>query len=164
MSCHYYYSFNLPLSDHLPASTLRVLTAVANGEPADPGDLDELSHTPQHYLQDPSRLLPPTAWSAGSALRLYQLQWSRTVHLSLEVCMHDDEYANGGYFLIIWLLSLCDRPAGRERRSIGYHALDPYDAQARPMIATAEGVEMDGDASSQSWEWWALDKAIKEYD
>lgn len=56
----HYYSFNLPLRDHLPASTLRVLTAVANGEPADPGDLDELSHTPRHYLRDPSRLLPPT--------------------------------------------------------------------------------------------------------
>ena len=82
------------------------------------------------------------------------------IHLQAEVNMHDDEYANGGYFLIIWFLFLCDRPTGIERLTIGYHSLYPYDADAHFITATADGVHM-GD-SSVLWDWWRLDKALKE--
>ncbi|MGB3592801.1 MAG: hypothetical protein WA994_01365 [Ornithinimicrobium sp.] len=59
--------------------------------------------------------------------------------LSIELCQHDDEFANGGYEFWLWLHLLMEPPpTGRE--VIGVHGLYRRDSESVLVTVDADGV------------------------
>lgn len=147
------WSFHLSLRDDIEPSVLRVLTAVARDVAPDPADLGALHPVPAHYLQDWRRMLtgelPPYV---GPPVRLSGAVGQEHC-LTIEFSQHDDEHANGGWVLWVWVLQLAAR--SKYLTDVGSHNFDRRDStQSRPILLDASGADMGG----QRLSWAELDE------
>ena len=146
MSGYYFYSFHFAMRPDCGAAEA-ALSAVAEGRTPPDDLLDQLHPVARYYLSDPTRFLHDEAEPrVGTPVRLARSTSSGQPLLSIELCLHDDAFANGGYQFWLWILSLVDPPTSSRRAVIGYSGLYRNDAVMRFAVATADGIiENDGD-------------------
>lgn len=139
MSTYPYWSLNFALRRDIDPAVIRVLGAVARQDAPSEEDLECLHPAAQAYLGHPERLEADMAYpSQGAPLRLATDR--RGWHLlSIELCQHDDEFANGGFEFWLWLLLLLEPPpTGRE--VIGVHGLYRRDSESVLVSVDTDGV------------------------
>lgn len=140
MSGYYFYSLHFVMrADQEPA--YRVLSSVATGITPDEAALAEIHPVPRHFLEEPSRFLDDeNEPRIGAPIRLARDRVSNQPRLSIELCLHDDSFADGGYMFWLWLMSLVQPPPTPWREVIGYDGIYRNDADMGFTVATAEAI------------------------
>jgi hypothetical protein len=138
---------SFPLRKTVPETVLRVLTSAANGREVAPEDVQDLHPVPRWYLSDAHRLVADDELEpiAGTPLRLFR-GWEATgfVHLTIEIAMHDDVYAGGGWVLPLWLYLLAEPPTYGVL-AIGHRSLYRNDARQETVHLHGSGDVAEGD-------------------
>lgn len=142
---------------------LEALAAVARGEVPEPRVMGQLHPGVQRYLADHSRFLDDEAEPrVGSPVRLAQSSDMSRTRLSIEMCFHDDAFANGGYVFWLWVLSLVELPLGIAREVIGLEGIYRNDPETSLLLASSAGIH-DGstlisreaiDGELKDWATW----------
>jgi hypothetical protein len=142
MSSYPTWSLRIPLRSDVDPAALRVLEAVARDTPPPVEDLAQLHPVVAYYLGDWSRLHGPHSGPhVGPPLHL--TGWgTSTPGLSIEFTQHDDEFANGGWVLWVWLLLLAARPE-RDQIVVGHEGpTQRFDPNWRPVVIDTRGIDM----------------------
>lgn len=146
MSGYHYYSFHFVMRPGTRAA-YGVLAQVAAGQAPSEASLAGVHPAPRHYLADVRRLLDDEDEPRlGAPVRLAASNARTSTRLSLEFCLHDDEFANGGYLFWLWALSLVEPADEANDRVIGYHGLYRNDRGMGLVVATDQGVRQRDDA------------------
>ncbi|MFS0703416.1 hypothetical protein AB6N23_02730 [Cellulomonas sp. 179-A 9B4 NHS] len=158
MSDYPAWSFRVPLRRDAEPAALRALAAVARDVPPDREDLDALHPVVAYYLEDWARMLhyEPEPY-VGSPVRLSGIG-THEPSLTIEFSQHDDEHAEVGYVLWLWVLTLAARPQ-REPWLIGHHVpTRRYECEWKAITVDPSGIDLHGDPMS----WAELDAAWAE--
>lgn len=140
LSAYYYFSFHFVMRPDATAA-VDVLAMVAKGQRPTSEALSRIHPVPRFFLEDSRRFLDDEDEpQIGTPVRLAAATEARGPRLSIELCMHDDLFANGGYMFWLWLLSLVEPAAPGTRQVIGYEGPNRNDAQMGLTLATADGV------------------------
>lgn len=150
MSDYPSWTFRVPLRPDADPAALRALDAVARDVRPERADLDTLHPVVAHYLEDWARMLhfEPEPY-VGSPVRLSGIG-SHEPSLTIEFSQHDDEHADGGYVLWLWVLTLAARPL-HGRSVVGHHVpTRRYDGDWRPIAVDASGIDLHG--TTMTWD------------
>lgn len=149
------WSFRVPLRDDVDAATIRVLEAVARDAAPHAADLATLHPVVAYYLADWTRMLTGEVEPhVGPPVRLSGLG-TRWPVLTIEFSQHDDEHANGGWIMWVWVLQLAARPT-RGRSLIGLHGPSlPQNNDWKPIVIDEAAIDLHG----IPWTWGDADEA-----
>ena len=171
MSAYPFWSLKFDVRDDISDLERRVLAAVARDEHVAAYDQAELQPIPRYYLADWRRMSTDEQEpKIGSPIRLargQRLDRPATV-LSIEFCQHDDEFANGGWVFLLWVMRMVARPDPGQRVVIGCHGLYRGDYDTRVVYADTDGIDdgrvplrfddlessWDAVISDDSWDGW----------
>lgn len=164
LSGYYYFSFHFVMRPDAK-DACDVLAAVAKGEAPSSEALERIHPVPRYFLEESRRFLDnEDEPRVGTPVRLAGATGAAGSRLSIELCMHDDLFADGGYMFWLWLLSLVEPPAPGSREVIGYEGLYRNDYDMGLTVATAEGVVsrhgdtiLHDDIQQQLRDWTAWD-------
>jgi len=166
VSAYFYFSFHFVMREDQSAAQ-RALAAVAARGQLGSESLADIHPVAGYFLEKPERFLDDEAEPrVGTPVRLAHDGVTSQPRLSIELCMHDDRFADGGYMFWVWLLSLVQPPSGNRRGVIGYDGLYRNDSEMGFTVATAQGItDRHGNLSTyrdiqqqlsdwSSWEAW----------
>ena len=151
MSDYPTWSFRVPLRDDIDPATMRVLDAVARDAAPAEEDLATLHPVVRYYLSDWTHMLtgelPPYV---GPPVRLSGLGTTMPT-LTIEFSQHDDEQANGGWIMWLWVLRLVARPPEGWVMLVGHQGPSlRTNNDWKPIVVDGEGFDLGG--TPRSWE------------
>jgi hypothetical protein len=159
VSTYPFWLLTFDVRDDLEEHVLDVLQAVAEGTEPDPAHLERLPADVRSCLQEPRRLLDDQVGpAAGTPVRMARNSFSGRWTITVELCLHDDAFADRGWLFYLWILDLAHRPHLREGRTvIGHHGPHRGDPASVLVWIDAEGVT-EGDLT---WPFTEIEAALR---